>query len=109
MAQLLLILDVTVVTIALGAAVVSSIAAASLAGISPAGFSRRFATAAALATGTALVTLAIAPAPRPATAADAGLKREGSWTPAATHSTTRIPPGAAEITPSGDAGARWAS
>ena len=45
----------------LGAAVVSSIAAASLAGTSPAGVSRGFATAAVVAAVTALVTLAIAP------------------------------------------------
>jgi EmrB/QacA subfamily drug resistance transporter len=46
---------------ALGAAVVSSIAAASLAGTDPAGFSRAFATAAIVAVVAALVTLAIAP------------------------------------------------
>jgi EmrB/QacA subfamily drug resistance transporter len=46
---------------ALGAAVVSSIAAASLAGTNPAGFSRAFATAAIVAAVAALVTLAIAP------------------------------------------------
>jgi EmrB/QacA subfamily drug resistance transporter len=46
---------------ALGAAVVSSIAAASLAGTDPAGFSRAFATAAIVAAVAALVTLAIAP------------------------------------------------
>jgi EmrB/QacA subfamily drug resistance transporter len=45
----------------LGAAVVSSIAAASLAGTSAAGVSRGFATAAAVAAVAALVTLAIAP------------------------------------------------
>jgi EmrB/QacA subfamily drug resistance transporter len=45
----------------LGAAVVSSIAAASLAGTSVAGVSRGFATAAAVAAVAALVTLAIAP------------------------------------------------
>jgi MFS family permease len=45
----------------LGAAVVSSIAATSLAGTSPAGFSRGFLTGAVVAAVTALVTLAIAP------------------------------------------------
>jgi EmrB/QacA subfamily drug resistance transporter len=46
---------------ALGAAVVSSMAAASLAGTSPAGFSRGFTTAAIVAAVAALVTLVIAP------------------------------------------------
>jgi sugar phosphate permease len=46
---------------ALGAAVVSSIAAASLAGTNPAGFSRAFTTAAVVAAVAALVTLAVAP------------------------------------------------
>jgi hypothetical protein len=46
---------------ALGTAVVSSIAAISLAGTSPAGFSRGFTTAAVVAAVTALVTLAFAP------------------------------------------------
>jgi EmrB/QacA subfamily drug resistance transporter len=45
----------------LGAAVTSSIAAASLAGTSPAGASRAFTTAAVVAAATALVTLAVAP------------------------------------------------
>jgi EmrB/QacA subfamily drug resistance transporter len=50
----------------LGAAVISSIAATSLAGTSPAGFSRGLATATAVAAVTALVTLAIAPGRQPA-------------------------------------------
>jgi EmrB/QacA subfamily drug resistance transporter len=55
----------------LGAAVVSSVAAASLAGTSQVGFSRGFATAAVVAAATALVTLAVAPG-RPAPSAPAG-------------------------------------
>jgi hypothetical protein len=50
----------------LGAAVVSSIAAASLAGTSAAGVPRGFATAAVVAGVTALVTLAFAPSRRAA-------------------------------------------
>jgi MFS family permease len=49
----------------LGAAVVSSIAAASLAGTSPVGVSRGFATAAVVAAVAALVTLAIVPGRQP--------------------------------------------
>jgi EmrB/QacA subfamily drug resistance transporter len=60
----------------LGAAVVSSIAATSLAGTSPAGFSRAFATAAAVAAVTALVTLAVAPGRRPEPARPPARERE---------------------------------
>jgi MFS family permease len=55
----------------LGAAVVSSLAAASLAGTSPAGFSRGFTTAAVVAAVTAVVTLAVAPG-RQASSSPAG-------------------------------------